>query len=71
MQVRPHVGADHPAFRADHAWPELAHQEVARVLIDVEDHLVPTAVAHDVGRKHSRSPPMATSFEWQTASQIV
>jgi hypothetical protein len=42
--VRPDIGADHAAPRADHARAELAHQEVARVLVDVEDHLVPAAV---------------------------
>jgi hypothetical protein len=38
----PDVGADH-ALGADHARPELAHQEIARVLVDVEAHLVATS----------------------------
>src|SRR5580658_2015633 len=35
--IRP---TDHAALGADHARPELAHQEIARVLVDVEAHLV-------------------------------
>jgi hypothetical protein len=51
--IRPDVGTDHPAFRADHARSELPHQEITRVLVDVEDHLVPAALAHDVERTHA------------------
>jgi hypothetical protein len=51
--VRSHVGADHAAFRADHARPELAHQEIARVPVDLEAHLVAAAKAHDQKRAHA------------------
>jgi hypothetical protein len=32
---------------------ELAHHEASWILIDLEDHLVPAAVAHDVKRPHA------------------
>jgi hypothetical protein len=51
--VRPPIRADHAAPSADHARPELSHQEIARVFVDVQDHLVPTALAHDVERPHA------------------
>jgi hypothetical protein len=48
--VRPDIGADHTALGADHPRAELAHEEVSGVLVDVDDDLVPAAVAHDVQR---------------------
>jgi hypothetical protein len=42
-----------PPLGADHARPELPHQEVAGLLVDVEDHLVPAAVAHDLDRSNA------------------
>jgi hypothetical protein len=44
--IRPDVGTDHPAFRADHAWTELAHQEITGVRVNIDDHLVPATEAH-------------------------
>jgi hypothetical protein len=38
------------APNADHARPELSHQEIARVAVDVEDHLMPAAMARDLDR---------------------
>jgi hypothetical protein len=45
LRVVPHGGADHAALDADHAQAELPHQKVARILVDVEDHLVAAAEA--------------------------
>jgi hypothetical protein len=46
--VRPVVGADHAALGAHHAQPELANEEIAGILIDVEDHLVSTTTRSDL-----------------------
>jgi hypothetical protein len=45
--VWPDVGADYAALGADHAGTEVAHEELARVHIDVDNHLVP-AETHDL-----------------------
>jgi predicted short-subunit dehydrogenase-like oxidoreductase (DUF2520 family) len=51
--VRPDVGADHAALGADHPRAELAHEEIAWLLVDVEDYLVPAAEARDCERPHA------------------
>jgi hypothetical protein len=47
LPIRPHVGADRPAFRAHHARPERRHREIAGQMIDVDDHPVPALTALD------------------------
>jgi hypothetical protein len=48
--VRPDVSADHAALGANHPRAELAHVEVSGLLVDVDDDLVPAAVAHESKR---------------------
>jgi hypothetical protein len=72
-----HVGADNAPLRADYAGTEVEHEEPARVHIDVDDRLVPAAVAHDQQRpdavlarvRKGPSPRSSTSAEAPSSSR--
>jgi hypothetical protein len=56
LPVRPRIGSDSSAFRADYVGPERRHREITGQMVDIEDHLVEAPAAQaalDVERAHA------------------